>query len=159
MKRIIVYIVILMSFFSCMDKKKITTASNESNHYLEIRERGIGMISLDKVPNTLVMRKDKDNNPNFFSYLVNFHDSSVTTDKKKLLDTGKYYQHDMYKDWVVLVNGDSVRPVFYQPSIKKTIQADGGVIVFEIPSGSEPDTLIYMDSYGTWGTHQLFLNK
>ncbi|HET6995789.1 MAG TPA: hypothetical protein VFI06_12445 [Chitinophagaceae bacterium] len=131
----------------------------EPKHYLEIRERGIGMITLDKVPNKMVMQQGTNNNGPFFSYKVAFLDSSLQTDRKKQIDIGKYFQYDMYKDWVMLVKGDSVRPVFFQPEIKRITQLDEGVIVFEVPSGIEPDTLLYLDSYGTWGVHQLFLNK
>jgi hypothetical protein len=159
MKVAIIYLVVVISFFSCMQEKKKNMTSSESNHYLEIRERGVGMISLDKVPNTMVMKKSEYGNSAFFSYQVSFLDSSLITDPKKQLDINKYYLYDMYKDWVALVNGDSVRPVFFQPGIKKTSQVNDGVIVFEMPRGIEPDTLLYLDSYGAWGTHQLFLNK
>ena len=159
MRVILIYIAVVMSFISCQDKIQKAVPAPEAKHYLEIRERGVGMITLDKVPNKMVMQDNGDNNGSFFSYKVGFLDSTLITDKKKLMDIGKYFQYDMYKDWVVLVNGDSIRPVFFQPEIKKIAQLNEGVIVFEIPSRIEPDTLLYMDSYGAWGAHQLFLNK
>jgi len=151
---------LVIVLFSCQSAEKKSTVQPESKHYVEIRQRGLGMISLDKVPNEMVIQKSTDSsNNNFFSYAVSFQDSSLITDPKRQLEMGKYYQYDMHKDWVALVNGDSVRPVFYQPKVKKTIQVNEGIIVFEIPSGIEPDTLFFSDSYGAWGKHQIFLNK
>ena len=153
-------LVLVIVLFACKSAEKKNTVQAESNHYVEIRQLGIGMISLDKVPNEMVLQKSAGSDYNkFFSYAVSFRDSSLITDQKKQLEMGKYYQYDMHKDWIALVNGDSVRPVFFQPGVKKTVQVNEGIIVFEIPSGIEPDTLFFSDSYGAWGQHQIFLNK
>jgi hypothetical protein len=157
---LILTILVAVIFSACKSSGEKITAENHASHYVEIRQRGVGMIGLDKVPNETVMELPKDTgNVNFFSYSVSFQDSTLVTDAQKKLEMGKYYQYDMQNDWVAMVNGDSVRPVFYQPKVKKSVQLNEGIIVFEIPSGIEPDTLIFADSYGYWGKHQVFLNN
>lgn len=131
------------------------------DHYLQIQEKGIGCIYLDKVPPETVLSEAKSLNgkTHFCAYKVGFEDSVLVTDKQQLLDKGKYYQYDMEKDWVMLHGGDSLRPVFFQPVTKHAMQLNEGVLIYEVPAGIEPDTLIYNDSYGFWGRHIILLNK
>ncbi len=135
---------------------------NPSHHLIEIRQPGIGMIGIDKVPNNAVIQTtstDSDSGTSFFSYAVSFQDSVLILDKDKQLDLGKYYQYEMHKDWIALVNGDSIRPVFYQPGVKRSLQTNEAIIVFEVAPGCEPDTLLFMDSYGAWGQHEVYLGN
>jgi hypothetical protein len=47
--------------------------------------------------------------------------------------------------------------VFFQEKPGLSEMVKEGVMVFETPSGKMPDTLIYRDSFGPWGTQILSL--
>jgi hypothetical protein len=156
----IILLGMFLSFCSCMGKHSSKLAFGVGSHEIEVREKGIGMIYLDRVPNSKVMRENSNTKgTKFYSYLVGFQDSSLITDNKKKLERERYFQYDMYRDWVMLMNGDSLRPVFFQPLPQKIQQAEEGILVFEIPYNKVSDTLIYTDSYGSWGQHQIYLNR
>lgn len=131
------------------------------DHYLQIQERGVGCIYVDKTEPGSVLADVKQLNgqTRFCAFKVGFEDSVLLADRQKQLNQGKYYQYDMEKDWVLLAQGDSIRPVFYQPAVQRTPQLNEGVLVFEVPAGSNADTLYYNDSWGFWGRHIILLNK
>ena len=145
--------------FSCHTNK--TPAQPREKHWIEIGLAGEGMMYLDAVNNQEVMQEKVggDTATQFYSFLVGFQDSVLTTDDKKELAKGKYYQYEMYKNWVALVNGDSIAPVFYQPKTKRYKQTEEGILVFEFPRNIKPDTLVYKDSYGPWGVQRIALNQ
>jgi hypothetical protein len=131
-------------------------------HQAQIQKEGAGMIYVDKISCSSVMRNEDSvgSNTSFRCFRVGFIDSltiAKATDKKSL-DAGKYYQYDMQKDWVALVNGDSLRPVFYQPRQRMENHRYEGILVFEVPRDKEPDTLVYADSYSSWGTQVIIIN-
>lgn len=111
------------------------------------------MISLDRVPNNMIMKTvGKDSGTqNFVSIRVSFQENNLLMDKKKSAEQGRYFQYGMEKDWVSIVHGDSLRPVFYQPLEQRSGQIHEGILVFEIPGGKFPDTLFYKDSPEVWG--------
>ena len=131
-------------------------------HEAQIQREGAGMIYIDKIPcSTIIQSEDSDGTTSFHCYRVGFIDSLAfgKAADKKSLDAGKYYQYDMQRDWVALINGDSSRPVFYQPRQRLENHRYEGVLVFEIPKDNEPDTLVYADSYGSWGTQTIIINS
>lgn len=123
-------------------------------HDLEIRQRGVGSISIDQVPNS-VLKAGTDSG--FVSYRIRFTDSSLTTDPAKSDELNKYYQYTMSKDWVLLAAGDSIRPVYYQPVVKRFAQVNEGIAVFELDPGRAADTIVFLDSKGIWGSHKVSL--
>ena len=131
-------------------------------HQAQIQKEGAGMIYVDKISCSSVLRsEDSAGNTSFRCFRVGFIDSLVVakaTDKKNL-DAGKYYQYDMQTDWVALINGDSSRPVFYHPRHRMENHRNEGILVFEVPRDKEPDTLVYADSYSSWGTHVIIINS
>jgi hypothetical protein len=145
---------------ACVSKKQ---GKPVERHAAEINNKGIGMIYADKIPCNAVMQETRDTGSHtvFHCYRIGFIDSLFVAKAtgKKDLDAGKYYQYGMEKDWVALVNGDSLTPVFFQPKERFEEQRHEAVIVFETPGDKEPDTLIYKDSYGAWSTQQLILNS
>ena len=131
-------------------------------HQAQIQKEGIGMMYVDKISCSSVIRsEDGAGNTSFRCFRVGFIDSlavAKATDKKSL-DAGKYYLYDMQKDWVALVNGDSSMPVFYQPRQRLENHRNEGILVFEAPRDKEPDTLVYADSYSSWGTQRIIINS
>lgn len=145
----------------CACHQVTTRQKAVEEHYLEIRERGKGRIYLDKVANRQVMvaKQEDTGKSHFVSYRVSFEDSVLITDIKKQQERGRYYQYEMEKDWIMLVNGDSIRAVFAQPFPKHSLPLTESIVVFELSEGLQPDTLFYRDSYGYWGQHFILLNK
>lgn len=130
-------------------------------HQAQVHKEGQGMIYVDEISCSSVMRSidSNDGSSSFYCFRVGFIDSLAVAKAidKKSLDAGKYYQYDMQKDWVALVNGDSSLPVFYQPRQRIENHRHEGILVFEVDK--EPDTLIYTDSYSTWGKQSIIINS
>lgn len=147
-----VWLYLLLLFYGCGSGDR-TTSIMITKHEVEIRKQGLGMIYLDNVSCDFVLQTmDSTNGNNFMCIKVGFVDSSITSNEKEHREKGKYFQYDMYKDWRVIQNGDSIAPVFFQPLFKKNQQIDEGVIVFEMAKDLVPDTLVYNDSFGSWNT-------
>jgi hypothetical protein len=145
----------------CKQKTK-TGSRNAGEHWAEVKMQGVGMIYIDEVPCSSVLSEvdSGKGETEFHCYRVGFVDSLPAKAKdKKELDKGKYYQYDMHKDWVALIDGDSIRPVFYQPMIKKEMNKEESILVFEITKDKQADTLVYNDSYGLWGRRVIIKNK
>jgi hypothetical protein len=142
-----------------------TKKQNEvpEKHAVQIEKEGAGMIYVDKISCSSVIQSTDSagSDTGFRCFRVGFIDSlaAAKAADKKSLATGKYYQYDMQKDWTILVNGDSVKPVFYQPRQRIENHRYEGILVFEIPKDKRADTLIYGDSYGAWGTQQIIINS
>jgi hypothetical protein len=118
-------------------------------------------ISIDKADNRSVMRTEPAPGAAtvFSSFLVRWEDSLAGTDRKRDLEREKYFQYHMQKDWVALINGDSLYPVFFQGKPELNRQRKEGVMVFEIPSDRQPDTLVYKDSFTSGGAQLFVLNR
>jgi hypothetical protein len=146
-------------FYSCKEVKQ-THATRK--HLASVNNRGIGMIYVDKISSGAVIKtSDSTGDTEFYCYLVGFVDSIITMKPKdnKDLATGKYYQYDMQHDWMALANGDSIKPVFFQLKQKFEQNKYEGILVFEAMKGKEPDTLVYTDSYGSWGSRQFIIQN
>ncbi|HSC38937.1 MAG TPA: hypothetical protein VLD19_13740, partial [Chitinophagaceae bacterium] len=79
--------------------------------------RGSAGVYADRVPNRVVLQDEGPDTAktSFYCLRIGLYDSTATTDAKQKSAREKYYQLDMYHDWVLLNNGDSIAPVFYQP--------------------------------------------
>jgi hypothetical protein len=77
-------------------------------------------------------------------------------DKAERTDKNKYYQYDMQHDWIAIKGDNTFKPVFYHPRVTAQQSLNEGILVFEI-GGSHPDTLVYNDSNGSWGTQKFIL--
>ena len=143
----------LVLFCSCTQNHKKTAGIIAQKHAVEIQKKGIGWIYLDRVSNEVVMLKNGgDSNSNHFvSIKVGFKDDNLIADRSVAKERGLYYQYGMEKDWVALVQSDSITPVFYQPLEQRMQQLHEGILVFEISQGRFPDTLCYKDALGIWG--------
>jgi hypothetical protein len=131
-------------------------------HQVQVQREGIGAIYVDEIPCNAVVRQDStDDNYCFRCYAVGFVDSLLLANAtgKKTTETGKYFQYDMQYDWTALVNGDSVKPVFFHVKQGFKEYRQEGVLVFETPRNKKPDLLLYNDSYGPWGAQQFSISS
>ncbi len=143
---------------SCYAKSHSVTKPVQ--HEIEIKGAPGSSIVVDKVPNGRIIQEQAtgDARTKFVSYQVEFTDSAALAgifDEKLKQARSIYFQYKIDRDWNLLRNGDSIKPVFFQILTKKSREKDGMVFVFEIPSTFEPDTLVYHDSFGDWGMQKL----
>lgn len=138
----------------------VTATPEAPVHHQAMINRPGESIYLDRVSNASVMKETIGSGAGtrFCSFLVSWQDSAVSTDKDRQRTREKYFQYDMQKDWVALVKGDSLYPVFFQERPGLNQQFKEGIMVFELPRDVTPDSLIYKDSFGTWGKRLFVLN-
>ena len=157
---LLIVVSMVLTIAACNSKKKIEI---KENHEGQVQKEGTGMIYVDNISCNSVMQGSDSagSNSAFQCFRVGFIDSLVVAKAadKKSLEAGKYYQYDVQNDWTILVNGDSVKPVFYQPRQRVENHRYEGILVFEITGSEKNDTLIYNDSFGTWGTQQIIINS
>jgi len=148
------YVLFFGTLLAACHTRPIAGAGSEK-HLSQAKRPGTA-IFVDKVDNTTVMQQEADSGKRFYSYSIVWTDSlaSINPDRQK----EKYFQYDMQKDWRALANGDTLYPAFFQEKPGFDRQRKEGVIVFENARGIEPDSLLYRDSYGDWGT-QIFVLK
>ena len=132
-------------------------------HGSSIHKAGSGMIYADSSDCNRVMKitDSGDGTTEFKCFRIGFIDSLAlgkATDKKDL-EAGTYFQYKVDKDWKLLVNGDSLSTVFFEPLVKKEGHRTEGILVFEVPVHSIADTLVYHDSFGSWGLQQLIISR
>lgn len=131
----------------------------QQTHWAEVKNPALGLLYVDKAEPKQVMQAIDSASTQFVAYKVGWRDEILSTDNKYKEQKGKYLQYDMPRDWALKVQLDSFTPVFSQPVIKTVLQKDETILVFEIPMGVTPDTLIYHDSFGGWGTQKIILNS
>jgi hypothetical protein len=138
------------------------TSPARKKHELEIFKPG-KFFYLDQVKNKQVMEiKNADEDKLYASYLVGFYDSSWAPDPQqpqKTTDGQTYYQYNMPDKWRAVVGGDSLTPVFYQPVQQADNKINAGVIVFQLPEGIRPDTLVYRDAAEGWENMTISLKQ
>jgi hypothetical protein len=146
---------------ACSSQKIKINDSVKEKHFVEISLQNVGRMYIDEVPNDLVMKtgSKKNNTSEFYSLLVGFQDSTLNASKPPDEKQTKYFQYDMPKDWFAIVDGDSLSPVFSVPRTKLHKETDEAIIVFEVPKGRRPDTLVYKDSFGPWSVQQIVLDQ
>lgn len=158
---VVPFVAAITLLISACGNRKETIVKNEEHHWAAISAAGVGSMYLDKIPANAVVHDTDPGKANtvFVSYRVGFIDSlHPGIPGKSDLEKGKYYQYSMYRDWVALIDGDSLQPVFYQPMVKRQKQQEEGILVFEIPKNKQIDTLVYNDSFGPWG-QQVIINS
>ena len=148
-------IFILFFFIGCSNRKNYSRIKSIVLHDIEIHERGIGRITLDRVDASKFVSK----NAGAFRALSVLFEDSVRASQKDIVKNSNYYNYLMEHDWVLLNGGDSIHTVFFQPTEKEGKGLSGGILVFEWPFKEAPDTLIFLDSQRKWGQHILFLHE
>jgi hypothetical protein len=152
---LLLYVLLL---WSCNKPGKATDLPGKE-HWIEITRPSVGAMYIDSIPLQSVMKVSKNKEPDqkFKAYLIGFSDSVVLKDKADQINRNKYYQYDLQHDWTAITGGQELKPAFYQP---RTSIADGlheGIIVFELSENRHPDTLVYTDSFGSWGKQKFIL--
>lgn len=131
-------------------------------HELEIFKPG-RFFYLDQVKNKQVMQiSDAAEDKGYASYLVGFLDSNWVPDPqqpKKEDERQTYYRFNMQDRWRAVLNGDSLIPVFYQPVPQTDKRLNAGVLVFQLPEGIRPDTLVYRDAADGWDNMTISLKQ
>lgn len=116
---------------------------------------------IDSIPLQSVMKltEDRERYQNFKAYLIGFTDSVIRKDKADLMNRNRYYQYDLQHDWTAIASGQELKPAFYQPRTSIAGGLHEGIIVFELRESSHPDTLVYTDSFGSWGKQKFILEE
>jgi hypothetical protein len=135
-----------------------TPAAVPERHLASAARPGAGLY-IDRVDIRVVMQTDSSTPNNFCSFRIGWADSTTGTDKVKALEKERYFQYAIQNDWKALAGGDTLKAVFFQekPALGGLLKE--GVMVFEMNQGQQPDTLIYRDSFGAWGTQIFVLNR
>ena len=134
------------------------TAARQQVHWAEVNNPALGSLYADEVDPTRIMQTIDSGSTKFVAYKIGLREDRSADDKRYVLDRGKYLQYDMQRDWSLKAKADSFSAVHFQPVVKKIAQVDEGILIFEIPAGTTPDTLIYHDSFGGWGIQKMILN-
>ena len=121
-------------------------------HQVEFKKPG-NTLYVDIVPPEQIMKsKPGDLDKSFFyACRIGIVDNSPAADEKRKQEFNRYFEYEMVNDWKAIVHGDTVAAVFLQPVTSRNPDAREAVIVFELPKGTNSDSLVYTDHYGNWG--------
>jgi len=150
------FLILSLSLAACHNTHKPVV--NSARHLALVSRPG-NAIYVDRADNRMVMQTDSAVQKNFCSFLIGLTDSSAGKNNQGSTERERYIQYELQKDWKALANGDTLQAVFFQEKPGLDQQVKEGVMVFETPGGIQPDTLIYRDSYGNWGTQILSLKE
>jgi hypothetical protein len=143
----------------CAGNNPGTPASQKRKpHLAEIKMAG-AVVYIDEVDNRMVMDK-KGSSPGtsvFRSYLIGMEEGEPG-DGKMEIASRRYFEYDLPHDWKLLLNGDSIAPVFFQPKPLLNGRLMEGVMVFEVPGDRIPDSLVYADGSGSRGRQLIILH-
>jgi DNA-dependent RNA polymerase auxiliary subunit epsilon len=123
-------------------------------HMAEVHKNGCSLY-VDRVDSRQVMKADTGNA--FVAYKIGFIDS-LQGDKKYEQERNVYYDFKMVNDWKAVVGRDSILPIHFQPVTGLNSMNKEGILVFEMPAGKYPNTLVYDDSFGDWQKQIIALN-
>jgi len=142
----------------CLGCKGRAKAPAPVKHLAMVHQRG-STLYVDRLDNRVVLQSaDTSGSTHFCSFLIGWKDSVLSADAARRLETEKYFQYSMQQDWSAVVDGDTLRPVFFQEKAGLNAQLKEAAMVFEIPKGHRADTLVYRDTYSAWGTQIFVLN-
>ena len=125
-------------------------------HMSEAGWEGSASVYVDRMPNKVILKEDGGDTGRtvFYCLRVGLYDSTAGNDKQLEAAKEKYYQLDMYKDWVLLNDKDTILPIYDQPIPHKKDKLTELVLVYEIPRGFVPGRLFYKDPYRLLGNRQ-----
>ena len=133
-------------------------AAAPEKHLVLLTRPGAALF-VDKVDNRVVLQQARSSQNSFCSFRIGWTDSATAAGKLQSTEKERYFQYTVQQDWKALAGGDTLLPVFFLEKPSLSEQLKEGVIVFETPEGRQPDTLIYRDSFGPWGTQVFVLNR
>lgn len=139
---------------ACNQHSQLQT--NKATHKVDINWPDGSRLYIDKVdPRSVMQITESDSLTTFCCYKIGMTDS-ISYNKEQELEWNKYFNFGMQNDWLAMINGDSLAPVFLHPILTGQKQKEA-VLVFEIPAGKEPDTLVFKRSYGLSSTPEIIL--
>jgi hypothetical protein len=128
-------------------------------HHLAEIVHADAMLYVDEVRNDLVLQQTEPAGATAFcSYRVGI-EAHGRKDTQQETARQKYFEYEMQQDWKLVLNGDSIAPVFFHPMVRLNKAVREGVMVFEVPAGSVPHALVYDDTSGDWGKQLIILNN
>lgn len=148
----------VITFIGC-DHKKHGVKKNVK-HLVLLPYSTVGQLYIDSVPNKLVLKEQLNDTGiyKFCCFRIGFTDSTVYEKKEQVL-LNKYFDYEMQKDWVAVVNGDSIIPVLLQPIVKKDAFTREFLLVFEINKPNRIDSLAYKNNFKQGTILQIELNR
>lgn len=162
MNRIIYYFALTgLLLVACQNR---STPTRPRKHLAQLNRPGSALY-VDRVDNGMVMETDSATQKSFSCFLIGISDSTAgiagtsVGERQRLVEKERYFQYTIQNDWKALAGGDTLLAVFFQEKPASGSLVKEGVIVFETPPGKKPNTLIYRDSFGTWGTQILSLTE
>lgn len=150
-------ILMLMAAVACRNKPMLTSAAPKHLILIHQPEQDLYMDRLNN--RTVLQQADTTGATTFCSFLIGWRDSLPGIDAKRTQEKEKYIQYSMQNDWTAVVAGDSVKPVFLQEKPYLNGNLREMALVFETLRNRRLDTLVYRDTYGTWGTQVFVLNE
>jgi hypothetical protein len=147
---------LLLTAAACQSRTAPSIAPEK--HLAQLTRQGASLY-VDRVDNRVVLQPGKTAQNKFCSFRIGWTDSLAVTGKSASPEKERYFQYTVQHDWKALAGGDTLIPVFFQEKPGLNQQLKEGVMVFETPTGRQPDTLVYRDSFGAWGTQILILNR
>ncbi len=96
----------------------------------------------------------------FQCYRIGRLDSSRISRPDEATRSGfdKYWQYEMWKDWGMVVENDTIRPVFYEAESTINAYQRTAILVFENNRDGMVDTLVYTDRFGG-GTYAHYIDR
>lgn len=137
-----------------------SAAASPVRHQVEIEKNG-SVLYVDQVESNRILKQEEETNTkgSFASFKIGLNNSFPFNSKREK-EWGVHFEYNMTRDWVALIEGDSLSPVFFHPVIGLNTKTREAILVFELPAGArQPDTLIYNDSFGTWQQQIIPLNQ
>ncbi|HEY6902424.1 MAG TPA: hypothetical protein VI233_17325 [Puia sp.] len=154
MNRILFYYGLPCLLLAC--HTRTAPATRVETHLAQVSRSGTALF-VDRVDNRMVMQTDSTNS--FCSFQIGWTDSAVSFQQAQAAEKERYFQYRIQQDWKALAHGDTLYPVFFQEKPGLGQERKEGVLVFALKDGTQPDTLIYRDSYGNWGTQYFIVNR
>lgn len=139
--------------------KKMPQAVEGKRHQFEIVNSNGELLYVEQISNDRFIHSVDSitGNTQFISFLIGIRSSRIETDKEHYQASQKYFQYDLIHDWYLKINGSSFYPVLFEPKVQINKQQSEGVLIFEVPRQQNVDTLIYHDSFGSWGEQKIAL--
>jgi hypothetical protein len=127
-------------------------------HFAELKT-ATGTVFIDPFPVERVMSVTAGNtSTQYCSYKVGF-EGKHNSDKEQAKAWQKYVDYDMDKDWVLVINNDSIPVAYNQPVVKHSPTLTESVLVFEIPGGQSPLKMVYKDGFNYTGDKTFLLKS
>lgn len=160
-KNILILMVVIGQAWTGGCNNAASAVAPRVRHHAEIEKYG-SILFVDRVESKQVIKElvnGKESGGAFATYKIGIS-NPFSTDSKRRSEWSIYFEYNMQKDWVAMLEGDSLSAVFFHPVIGLNGNTKEAILVFELPTNAkEPDTLVYNDSFGSWQKQIIPLNQ